>query len=155
MLEVRFISRDEAYGLWDSFPKDKSLTGEEWNEAYTSLGKTLSDIGRYTGQSCPPADFWIGDDWFNSRHVAVLLINGKQLDRTFLLAVKGWVAGMEDNWLVSIAYNPSDEEGSNKDSPWPEILVTKSELVCSLVDGSAQVLVKRMKAAGIDLIGQP
>ena len=148
-MKIEIIEHAEFFEQWDNFSvKDSTLSGEEWNDRYHELVKLLSADFLYTGKESAPADFWVGDDWFQTRVQCVVFFSWHFLCRRMLETCKGFV-NAHAGWGVSIV---NDDSEIDHDGPETEILIAQDFIKMAAREHSSADL-KRFLARKTDLQG--
>lgn len=148
-LRIQILDPEEFSDQWETFSiKDSNLTGEEWNARDNELIKILSSDFLYTGLESAPADFFVGQDWFQTRVQCVVFFSWHFLCRRMLQSCKEFVT-RNIGWGVSIVSNAyeMDQKG-----PGIEMMLTSNYIKMAAHKYSRpdlrKFLVKRTDLAG-------
>src|SRR5436190_19061164 len=116
--KIDILEHQQFFEQWDAFSlRDSNLSGEEWSARRTDLISVLANDFLFTNQEGSPADFFIGDDWFQTRVLCIVFFSWHFLCERMLKVCERFV-GMHSEWGVSIA-----NDGLDMDHPGPGIVM--------------------------------
>ena len=119
---IKIITHTEFFDQWDSFSvKDDQLSGVDWNDRRNELVTILSADFLFTGKSDPPADFYVYEDWFQTRVQAVGFYAWHFLCRRMIETCRDFVQ-RNTGWGISIV---NDDFGMDYEGPATEMLITE------------------------------
>ena len=145
--KIEFLAHDQFFREWEDFSvTDGHLSGEEWNNRREELIGMLSGDFLFTGRESGPADFFVGEDWFQTRVQCLIFFSWHFLCSRMLATCQRFVE-TNRSWGVSIV---TDDLEMDFEGPEIEMMITR-DYVKIAARGHTPAEIKRFLIERTDL----